>query len=402
MQRIALTALLSVALLGMPGLAQEPESTDVTPIVNSGNNLAFKLLVRLSRTGNENVFVSPTSIAMCLTMAYNGAAGTTLGAMIQTLGYDGLDPEYVNRANSFLRKELTGADPKVRLDIANSLWAHKTVGLQERFVSLNQNYFNARLSVIDFASPTAVPAINNWVSQNTNGRITQIVNKLDPADRLLLINAIYFKGKWTEPFDPKKTAPRDFYLTKTKTVKRQMMRREGSFNYLQDNGFQAVSLPYGDGRLAMYIFLPDSRDGIIDLLAQMSKENWDEWMGQFRRREGEVVLPRFRIEYDTSLVEPLSLFGMSVAFDPKEANFSYMVKPPENLFIGDVIHKTFVEVNEEGTEAAAVTGVKMMATAVPTKTDKFTFICDHPFVCAIRDNVTGAILFIGTIADPKQ
>ena len=180
------------------------------------------------------------------------------------------------------------------------------------------------------------------------------------------------------------------------------MRSSDDFRYKAGDGMQAVALPYGDGRMSMYVFLPDKRDGLPAMFASMyRRENRDGWFDGFRTREGEVMLPRFRIEFGTSLVQGLKLLGMGEAFSPR-ADFSRMVVPPASAAISDVIHKTFVEVNEEGTEAAAVTAVKMLATAMPNRDEPFRFVCDHPFLCAIRDDETGAVLFLGLINDPKQ
>jgi serine protease inhibitor len=256
------------------------------------------------------------------------------------------------------------------------------------------------VTTLDFGRPDAVTTINAWCSKNTNGRITKIVSELKPEEFLVLVNAIYFKGTWTKEFDPKLTSAREFRLA-SGGVQRQMMNREGRFRYKADDAMQAVALPYGDERLNLYVFLPREKDGLGELIDATKPDNFAGLFAGFGEEKGTVVLPRFKLEFEQSLNAALKQLGMGVAFTPA-ADFSKMVAPPNTAAISDVLHKTFVEVNEEGAEAAAVTGVKMMMTAMPRPEDKFSFVCDHPFLCAIRDDVTGSVLFLGAIYDPKQ
>jgi len=256
------------------------------------------------------------------------------------------------------------------------------------------------VTTLDFARPSAVTTINDWVAKNTNGRIKEIVSELTPEEILVLVNAIYFKGSWSKEFDPKLTSAREFHLV-SGPAQRRMMNREDRFRYKADDAMQAVALPYGDGRLNMYVFLPREKDGLGRLTDATKPDNFAALFDGFDERKGTVVLPRFKIEFEQNLVKTLRALGMELAFTPG-ADFSRMVVPPATAAISDVLHKTFVEVNEEGTEAAAVTGVKMMATAMPREEEKFSFVCDHPFLCAIRDDETGSVLFLGAIYDPKQ
>jgi serpin B len=310
----------------------------------------------------------------------------------------GLSRSEVAAGNQQLREELVNADKNVRLDIANSLWLRKGVMLRKQFADDCDKYYRASVTTLDFARPSAVTTINDWCSKNTNGRIKQIVSELKPEEFLVLINAVYFKGSWTEEFDPKLTAPREFHMA-SGSAQRQMMNREDRFRYREDDAMQAVVLPYGDERLNLYIFLPRDKDGLAKFLTTFDLQ--PSTFTGFAEKKGTVVLPRFKIEFEQSLNATLKQLGMGIAFTPG-ADFSGMVAPPATAAISDVLHKTFVEVNEEGTEAAAVTGVKMMMTAMPRPEDKFSFVCDHPFLCAIRDDVTGSVLFLGAIYDPKQ
>jgi serpin B len=348
----------------------------------------------------ENVFISPLSIAIALQMTAHGSAGATWNAMAGAMNLSGLPRTEIPAGNQQLREDLVNADSAVRLDIANSLWLRQGVRLQKQFTADCNTYYQAPVTTLDFTQPDAVSTINDWCSKNTGGRIKQIVSELQPEEFLVLVNAIYFKGRWTKAFDPKLTAPRDFRLA-SGSAQRQMMDREDRFRYKEDDAVQAVVLPYGDGRLNMYIFLPRDKGGLGKLVKGTTPDNFAALFAGFAEKKGTVVLPRFKIEFEQSLNTALKQLGMGPAFSPA-ADFSKMVVPPATAAISEVLHKTFVEVNEEGTEAAAVTGVKMTMTAMPRPEEKFSFVCDHPFLCAIRDDVTGSVLFLGAIYDPKQ
>jgi serine protease inhibitor len=399
MSLLLMTAIIASAA-GQPAAVSAPVST--TELVRADNRFGldvYKLL--LAVRPQENIFISPLSIALALQMTAHGAAGRTLSAMEGALGVGAIGRPAVAAGNLALREELVNADKKVRLEIANSLWLRKGTKLQQQFVDECGKYYQAAVTALDFARPDAVTTINNWVSEHTGDKIKQVVSQLTPEDILVLVNAVYFKGSWTTQFDPKLTAPREFRLALGTAVQRNMMRREGEFRYKSTEEMQAVALPYGSGRMSMYLFLSKADDGLDGLVDRVEPENVSSMFDWFVEMKGEVVLPRFKLEFEHSLSKILRLLGMDPAFGPG-ADFSDMVAPPATAAISDVLHKTFVEVNEEGTEAAAVTAVKMMATAMPREVEKFSFVCDHPFLCVIRDDVTGSVLFLGAIYDPKQ
>jgi len=396
---LLMTAIIASAA-GQPAAVSAPAST--AELVQADNKFGLDIFNYLTvARPQENVFISPLSIALALQMTAHGSAGATWDAMAGAMGVSGLTRAQVSAGNLALRDELLKADKKVRLDIANSLWLRKGVQLQKQFAADCGKYYQASVTTLDFAQPDAVVTINDWVSKNTGGRIRQIVSELKPEEILILINAIYFKGSWTREFDPKLTSAREFHLVSGGS-KRQMMNREDRFRYKADDAMQAVALPYGDGRLNMYIFLPRDKDGLGKLIDATKPDNFAELFAGFGDRKGTVVLPRFKIEFEQSLNAALKQLGMKQAFGPG-ADFTRMVMPPyTSMGISEVLHKTFVEVNEEGTEAAAVTAVTVMATAMPRPEERFSFVCDHPFLCAIRDDVTGSVLFLGAIFDPKQ
>ena len=393
--------LLTAVLICSAASGAQPAAIRTADLVEADNKFGLEVFSYLAdATPQQNVFISPLSIALALQMTAHGAAGPTWDAMAGAMATTGLSQAEVAAGNRKLRDELVGADEKVRLDIANSLWLRKGVMLRKQFADDCGKLYDAAVTTLDFARPTAVTTINDWVAKNTGGRIKKIVSALTPEEFLVLVNAIYFKGTWTDEFDPKLTSPRDFHLASGPS-RRRMMNRDDKFRYKEDDAIQAVALPYGDGRLNMYLFLPRENDGLGRLIDATTPEGFTGLFAGFEERKGKVTLPRFKIEYEQSLVKTLQKLGMGIAFTPG-ADFSKMVAPPTTAAISDVLHKTFVEVNEEGTEAAAVTGVKMMATAMPRPEEKFSFVCDRPFLCAIRDDVTGSVLFLGAIYDPKQ
>jgi len=385
------------------GAKVEQESREADGRIASANaTFGFKLFAKILESDpGKNVFASPASVAMALAMVFNGASGETQQAVAKTLEVEGMALEDLNRANAALKAALENADPKVQLFIANSLWARKGVRFTRGFMQRNKEFYAAEVSTLDFGDPEAVPTINAWVSKNTKDKIAKIVESpMDPQLILFLINAVYFKGTWTRPFDKEVTEERPFNLLNGTQKQCPMMQQAGMYNYLRGEKFQAVSLPYGQRRLSMYVFLPDKDSSLTEFCRNLTADTWEKWMAQFRRLEGGIVLPRFKVEYETLLNESLKALGMGIALDPSRADFGAMTREP--AFISQVKHKTFVEVNEEGTEAAAVTAIGLAMAAPPTEpVERFDMVVDRPFFFAIRDNTTGTVLFMGAIVDPR-
>jgi serpin B len=313
-----------------------------------------------------------------------------------------MDLDAVNRGYAVLREALENPDPQVQLEIANSLWARQGVKFRDEFLEANRTFHDAEVMVLDFGDSGTLSAINDWVNRKTRGKIDRIVDRIDPLSMLFLINAVYFKGKWTEPFDESLTREHPFTLLDGNQKSHPMMFQSGQYRYLDGEGFQAVSLPYGRGQISMVVFLPDRDSTLQAFQARLSKEAWDDWMSRFRRREGDIAIPHLRLDDEATLNEALKALGMGIAFDRNRANFEGMCPSPPRLYIDQVKHKTFVEVNEEGTEAAAVTSVEMKATAMPPTEEPFTMVVDRPFFFVIRDNDTGTILFVGSVVDPTR
>jgi serine protease inhibitor len=394
-------ALLTLALgvLAAPPAAGLSLAETQGSLASADLKFGFKLFSKLAGDKEQNLFISPASVAFALDMTYNGAAAETQQAMAKTLEIQGLSLEEVNRANKVLRQALTNPDPKIKLSIANSLWLAQGWSLKPEFVKRNEEFYGATLKSLNFRDPRSPATINAWVTKATAGKISRIVQKIAPP--LILINAIYFKGLWTRPFDQALTKDRPFTLANGRQKPRPMMSQSGEYQYFHGKNFQAVSLPYGEkGRLSLKIFLPDPNSNLKVFCRELDAANWQQWQADFKMNHGSIVLPRFKLEYKEKLKESLTALGMGVAFDKQRANFSNLCPPP-GVYIDDVIHKTYVEVNEEGTEAAAATAVQMKAMAVFRPEKPFTLIVDRPFFVALDDRETGAVLFMGAIFEPK-
>jgi serine protease inhibitor len=351
---------------------------------------------------NDNVVVSPLSAGLAVSMVANGAQGATLQGIERALAA-GMDLQALNATNASLVQALRGGD--VELSIANSLWARQGVPFLPAFLDTNRRFYDAEVATLDFASPAAAERINRWASDKTHGRITRMVEDgpLDGDLVLYLMNAVYFKGRWADEFQAAQTRPMPFHAAGGRTAQRPMMQRTGQYAHLRADGFQALRLPYRGGRFAMYVLLPDEGSSVAALRGRLTPDAWAEWMGGFAApREVRVVMPKYRVNLESSLNRPLQALGMAEAFDPMRATFGAMLPAQylagQNVYVSEAKQKVFIEVNEEGTEAAAVTGIEMRATSAPAQ--PVSFVVDRPFILAIRDDTTGALLFIGQVNDP--
>ena len=369
-------------------------------LVDANNRFGFKLFSQIlqKNSSEDNIFISPSSIAIALSMAYNGASGSTQQEMAKTLELQGMSLPEINSAYATLKGLLENPDPQVQLTIANSLWANQQATLQPNFIQSIQDLYKAPVKKLDFEDGASANTINKWVDDSTRGKITKIVEQIPPEQVLFLINAIYFKGQWSSKFDKSQTAKHPFRLISGEQKQHPMMSQTGEYKYYENDQFQAVSLPYGeDGKISFYIFLPKQESDLPTFYENLNFDNWEKWISQLRNRDGFIRLPRFKTDYDVTLNDALKALGMSEAFS-NQANFSGI---GNHVKISQVKHKTFVEVNEEGTEASAATSVGMVATAFREKPEPFRMIVDRPFFCAIRDHQTGSILFMGAITDPQ-
>jgi serpin B len=385
----------------------KPSMSPAQPCVTSVSAFGFKLLRELTgQAPDRNVFISPAGLALALTLTWNGARGETQAAMGRTLELPHEDAAVINQDLHALQQSLTLPSGQPELNIANSVWAHLGIPLAPYFERMNQMYFQAQLFTRDLHDAGAAPAINAWIGRETRGKITNAVapedlQRPDPIF-VVLVNAVYFHGLWHEPFDRAATMDERFRAPHRKRLKVPMMSQQGTYFYAVDGEMQAVSLPYADGRFSMHIWLPRRTNGVWRVAEELNAQDWEGWIGSMRERPGTIKLPRFEIEYGEQLKPALTNLGMGIAFDAERADFTDL--SPSPLWLDEVKHKSYVQVNEQGTEAAAATvvGAAGCAPPPPPPGGPFTMIVDHPFLCAIRDNATGVLLFLGIIADPTQ
>jgi serine protease inhibitor len=366
-------------------------------LVNADNAFGFKLFREIcGRDSGGNVFVSPLSVSMALGMVLNGASGATLDSMLATLEFGEMTLGEVDESYRSLIELITGLDPDVTSAIANSIWYREGLPVRTEFIDHERTYFNAEVAALDFANPDAADVINAWVSRNTNGKIPKIVDDIGAGIVMILINAMYFNGVWTTEFDPKMTHNEMFECGDGSLALCAMMRRSGTYLVFANEDFEAVDLPYGNGFFSMTIFLPRRGMSIDEAVGLFTQENWEAWLSEFREADGLLQLPRFKLTYDLTLNDMLTALGMGIAFDPARADFGGIADvAPERLFISAVKHKTFVDVNERGTEAAAVTSVEVGETAVPVM-----IRVDRPFLFVIQEHHSHAILFAGKVMAP--
>lgn len=368
---------------------------DESAVVTKANTFGLGLFARMSADApRANVIISPFSVSMALGMTLNGAAGETRTAMQSTLGFAGMSDSAVNASYRGIIDLMRTLDAKVRFDIANSIWTRQGFPVLEAFLETNRRAFDAECAELDFDSPSAVAAINNWVKTKTNGKIPTILDDPIASDIVMyLVNAIYFKGTWTTQFKPEDTRQATFNgMAGTKTI--PLMSRGGTMRYREDDRVQVVDLPYGNGRYSMTVLLPKQGVSVDEVAAGLTPAVWNGYTSSLADTEMDLWLPKFTLEYKEILNAALKALGMGVAFGD-QADFSRMSEAAR-LAISRVIHKTFIDVNEEGTEAAAVTAVEMRNTSVG---DRVAMRVDRPFVLAIREHHTGAVLFIGKITD---
>lgn len=384
-----------------PSIARKQTTVD-NRLVDASNRFSLRLFSELRKKAtDQNIFLSPASVAFALSMTYNGATGETQKAMAQALELRGMSVAELNQANADLKASLINPDKSVELVIANSLWARQGIPFEAEFLKTNQEFYGAKVAELDFGDRNAPATINKWVNENTRGKIRQIVDQLNPNDVMVLINTLYFKGPWSDPFSPEATKTEPFYLVNGKSKQHPLMFRNGRYPYLETKDFQVISLPYGmNSRLSMVVFLPKSTSNLAAFEQTLTPENWQQWMKQLQSRQGTIKLPRFKQEYSTELKTALSALGMGIAFDSEKATFAKLSSLPTK--IDQVQHVAVIAVDEAGTEAAAATSVKIGVTSAPPPSEPFEMVVDRPFWFAIRDQKTGVVLFMGAITNPQS
>jgi serpin B len=382
------------------------EKSKSEALVESNTAFALDLYQRLKDT-KGNIFFSPYSISTALAMTYAGARENTAKQMADvlhfTLDQNNLHPTFA-KLETWLKEIQEKGD--VQLNVANSLWPQKGYSFLEEYLTLSEKYYRVTITPLDYrqAVEEARKIINQWVEEKTKDKIKNLIKPgiLNPLTRLVLVNAIYFKGNWASQFDEKRTKDDTFYLLSGQRVQVPLMAmaQKKEFRYAETESLQVLELPYVGEDLSMIVLLPRKNDGLPELEKHLTPETLMQWTTGLRKQEVQVFLPKFKMTSQFRLDRTLAAMGMRDAFDPSKANFSGMDGRRNWLHIGAVIHKAFVDVNEEGTEAAAATAVAMRITMALQPPPLFR--ADHPFIFLIRDNKTGSILFIGRVLDPRQ
>jgi serine protease inhibitor len=383
----------------MPSSSVDYAKDDFKEIVDSNNQLGFELLLRAGANAEGNRFLSPTSLFMALSMVNNGADGITKREIAEVLHAVGMDEMDLNKANASLMSNLQSNSEAIQLKVANSIWLSKDYHFQSDFAAKNQDYFNAKMEEINIADSQSVKKINDWVEKSTNNKIKEMVSSpLDPNLVTMLLNGIYFKGDWTYPFDKQLTEKRAFHLEDGTTKKVPFMMLTRELAYFENESFQAVSLPYGEGEMSMKVILPKETQSSNPIKQLLTNENWKKWGTRFHEKEGTVLLPKFKLEYEVLLNDTLKALGLKSAFEGG-ANFSKMIEENESLSISQVKQKTFIEVNEKGTEAAAATSIEVVGESASVE-EPFHMEMNRPFYLVITDQETGINLFLGEITNP--
>jgi serine protease inhibitor len=395
-------------------------ATAAPPNVAAADNaFGFRLLNALQKsTPNSNTILSPVSAAVDLSMVLNGATGQTRQEMLDALSLSGDNLNAVNEANARLLKYIRTPPKGIVLSVADSLWVNDRLAqLRPDYLQRIRSAYAARTTELDFSKPDAVRRVNAWALKQTHGRIANVVDRLDPAEVVLLLNAVYFNGKWAHQFDKSRTQPREFTLAGGKVEQVPRMVESGSFYYLETPDLQAIWLPFGTGDLAhgssglvMEVILPSKSSTLEALESQLTSEHWSNWKAQRARRSGTIELPRFELKVKYRLNEALTALGMKRVFHADggdTAQLTDMLAPVtghpagQNFYISSVIQSAYWKVNEEGSEAAAVTTTRVRTALAVAREQPFHMVVDRPFFCAIEDQRSGALLFVGAVYDPR-
>ncbi len=376
-----------------------PLNTREAAVVHSSNNFAFNLFSKINAAqGDQNVFISPLSISAALTMTYNGAGSSTKEAIAKTLDFTPGADEEINQSYKSVAELLTGIDKQVTFNAANSIWHRNDIQLRQDFTSQNKQYFNAVIRGLNFSDPVSRSIINSWVKEQTNGKVAEIVKEIRYDHILFLINAIYFKGNWTYQFDKKLTQDGTFFLPNgTTTTCKMMALKDAQYLYYQDAAKTIVDLPYGNKQFSMTMIMPAEGQSLETIANELNVHILQSWLAKADSSKLNLYMPKFQLAYEIQLKELLAGMGMAEAFSDT-ADFSRMVEGVTGgIAISEVKHKTFVEVNEEGTEAAAATSVGVVLTSMPP-----SVYLNRPFIFLIREKSSNTILFIGKLVNPVQ
>lgn len=401
---------LATALSTILAISAQPALADTVPAAN--NDMGFDMLRHLDPGGEKNVFISPFSISSALTVTANGARSATLDAMraalhLKQISISDANNQYKQLNTAFNKQVVPDfsmpGQPKptkqLELRVANGLFVQKQFELLKPFVETAKQQFNATVQNVDFADPGAPAIINGWVSKQTNNKIPTIVSKLSPAMRLVIANAVYFKAPWQHEFSEGATQPGDFHVTAGNTIKIPLMHSTDRYMHATIGSLEVLRLPYQGSSLEMAILLPAKGSSVDQALKSLTPPLWKKLLDAAQSKQVQLTMPKFKVEFSASIKDALIKMGMGVAFTDK-ADFSGIAGEP--LLISDVLHKTYLDVNEKGTEAAAATVVLMETTSAFQPQTPVPFTVDRPFIVAIYDTQSQTVLFIGAIRDPRK
>lgn len=368
-------------------------------LISADNDFAFYFFREVHKLAEEeNYMVSPLSVAIALGMTYNGAETDTKTAFEETLRLKGFSRHEINILHSALINHLLRVDPKVQVEIANSIWVNDNFSLKPTFADTNIYYYKAGINTLDFSNPDSKNIINSWISHKTHDKIKDVIDAIPPDALMYLINAIYFNGNWKYEFEKSDNSPITFKTEDGKAEEVEGMKLTATLNTSYQNDLSLLELPYGNDRYSMVIMLPSEEKNVEEIIQIFSAENWSKWMNEMKETNITVHIPKFKHEYKTLLNKHLTNMGLGIAFG--NADFSGMINEDIGLNVSRVIHQTFIDVNEKGTEAAAVTVVEMRYTSAGPG-EGATFLVDRPFLYLIREKSSGAIVFMGKVGNPK-
>ena len=407
MKRLFSVFSIAILLVACTNNAENPSITDLIPteksaqVIAADNQFGLELFQKINASLDEpkNTMISPMSVSLALAMVYNGAEGNTKKQMEEMLHKAGLTPEDINQSYKDLVSGLASHDPKVELSISNAIFYRNAFPVKDDFKTTNRNYYDAQVSGLDFSRISeTLNTVNGWVNTKTKGKIDKIIEEVKPEDIMYLLNAIYFNGEWKYRFDTKDTQEMAFTKEDNTMIQVPSMYIEKPFNYYEHQNFELLEMPYGSGKYSMLIFLPALGKNTNDVISQMTSGNMENWISKLTEQKKKVYLPKFEFQFSNSLVDELMALGMTDAFNDAKANLSG-ISDAAQLVISAVMHKSYIKVDERGTEAAAVTGITVGVTSMPIDNP---FRVDRPFVFAIREKDTQAILFIGKVMNPNQ
>ena len=395
-----ITLTFSLLLSACSGNVESTEIGSFSNITKANEHIGISFLQLAEPDEDGNIFISPTSALIAMLMVYNGTDGDTREEIEKALKLDGLSEKEVNEAARALMDTLHQKEEKIEVKLANSLWLNEDYSFNDDFSKKMNDYFAAEIDEIDIFDDASADRINNWVKKETNGLIDEIVEAPLPENLLsYIINALYFNGTWKYEFNKDMTFD-DLFYTENGEKDMQFMTINEELPYFETDELQAIKLPYGDGKMNMQVFLPKENVAIDDVVRNMTEKTWENWQDSFKEKEGTINLPKFSLEYETILNEPLQQLGIQEAFSDR-ADFSNMVPPEVSVYISEVKQKTFIEVDEEGTEAAAVTSVEITLTSTIEDDPRFYMHVNRPFLFAIYDESSETILFLGLIKSPE-